>query len=374
MCGFCRTVHTAEPLPARLKRKKSARMKLYTVDEKGRFVQFKEENFHDDNREIDLEDLLEKNPDYFFSENKILIIGRQVITNLNTSIDLLGVDNHGNTIVIELKRNKTPRETLAQLLEYASYIDNIDYEQLNEIFQQYSGDEANLEDYHSEYFYDNEDVQNISWNKSMKLLIVAQEITPDIRQTSLFLRKKGLEVSCAEFKYFTDSSGNRIISSDFIVGEENYIKQQPKSAPSQKTDIDTFLKSIDKYGKPVFTKIFELVDNNDIILRWGAKGFSFNVSVDGELIGVFFGYPPNCPYKQSIITGFKQIEKKVKDSDDILDFYKNEIAKLNIFNKKVGYLGTNELKWMIDNQVNSNTIDKFIDIITEISNRIKKKY
>ena len=112
-------------------------MKIFTVDENGKFVQFKEENFQEENKELDLEDLLEKNPDYFFSENRVLIVGRQVLTNLNTSIDLLGVDSRGNSIVMELKRNKTPRETLAQLLEYASYIENIDYEQLNEIFQQY---------------------------------------------------------------------------------------------------------------------------------------------------------------------------------------------------------------------------------------------
>lgn len=349
-------------------------MKLYTIDEKGRFVQFKEKNFHDENREIDLEDLLEKNPDYFFSESKILIIGRQVITNLNTSIDLLGVDNNGNTIVIELKRNKTPRETLAQLLEYASYIDNLDYNQLNEIFQQYSGDEANLEDYHSEYFYDNADVKNISWNKSMKLLIVAQEITPDIRQTSLFLRKKGLEVYCAEFKYFTDRSGNRMLSSDFIVGEENYIKQQTKSAPSQKTDKNTFLNSIDKNGELVFNRLFELAKKENFLLRWGTKGFSFNVTIDNEFIGLFFGYPPNCPYKQSIITGFKQIEKKISDSNEIIDYYKTEINKLNIFNKKVGYLGTNELKWTIDNKTDNQTLEKFIDVILEISKKIKEKY
>lgn len=349
-------------------------MKLYTIDEKGRFVQFKEKNFHDENREIDLEDLLEKNPDYFFSESKILIIGRQVITNLNTSIDLLGVDNNGNTIVIELKRNKTPRETLAQLLEYASYIDNLDYNQLNEIFQQYSGDEANLEDYHSEYFYDNADVKNISWNKSMKLLIVAQEITPDIRQTSLFLRKKGLEVYCAEFKYFTDRSGNRMLSSDFIVGEENYIKQQTKSAPSQKTDKNTFLNSIDKNGELVFNRLFELAEKENFLLRWGTKGFSFNVTIDNEFIGLFFGYPPNCPYKQSIITGFKQIEKKISDSNEIIDYYKTEINKLNIFNKKVGYLGTNELKWTIDNKTDNQTLEKFIDVILEISKKIKEKY
>lgn len=165
-----------------------------------------------------------------------------------------------------------------------------------------------------------------------------------------------------------------MLSSDFIVGEENYIKQQTKSAPSQITDKDTFLNSIDKNGELIFNRLFDLAEKENFLLRWGAKGFSFNVTIDNEFIGLFFGYPPNCPYKQSIITGFKQIEKKINASNEIIDYYKTEIDKLNIFNKKVGYLGTNELKWIIDNKTDNQALDKFIDLILEISKRIKEKY
>jgi len=77
--------------------------------------------------------LLEKNPEYFFEGSNVLIIGRQVTTNLNTFIDLLGIDKSGNTVIIELKRAKTPRETIAQLLEYASFVETLDYAQLNTI-------------------------------------------------------------------------------------------------------------------------------------------------------------------------------------------------------------------------------------------------
>ena len=90
---------------------------------------YKEIRFKDENRESDLESLLENNPEYFFENSKILVIGRQITTNLNSFIDLLGIDNSGNTIVVELKRNKTPRDTIAQLLEYASFIENLDYSQ-----------------------------------------------------------------------------------------------------------------------------------------------------------------------------------------------------------------------------------------------------
>ena len=45
-------------------------MKLFTIDNNGKFIQFKENNFQDENKEIDLEILLENNPEYFFENEK----------------------------------------------------------------------------------------------------------------------------------------------------------------------------------------------------------------------------------------------------------------------------------------------------------------
>lgn len=53
-------------------------MKLFTIDKDGKFVQFKEQEFKEENKEVDLEILLENNPEYFFDNSKILIIGRQI--------------------------------------------------------------------------------------------------------------------------------------------------------------------------------------------------------------------------------------------------------------------------------------------------------
>ncbi|MCD6418841.1 DUF91 domain-containing protein, partial [bacterium] len=93
------------------------KMKLFTINKSGKLISYKEYDFKKIKQETDLEVLLENNPEYFFEGSNVLIIGRQVTTNLNTFIDLLGIDKSGNTVVIELKRGKTPRETIAQLLE-----------------------------------------------------------------------------------------------------------------------------------------------------------------------------------------------------------------------------------------------------------------
>jgi len=320
-------------------------MKLFTIDKNGKFVQYKELDFKIYNKEIDLEVLLENNPEYFFETSKILIIGRQVTTNLNTFIDLLGVDNQGNTVVIELKRDKTPRDTIAQLIEYSSFVDNLDYEQLNEIFQNYTNEESNLDEYHKVYFGTSDLADSISWNKSSKLVIVAQEITPEIKQTALYLRRKGLDIYCLEFKYFINDENNRMISSDFVIGDENFIRQKVNSnAQLPKTNKEIFFSNLDNNGKKVFTKLFEFIENKKLLLRWGSKGFSVNVTNKSDFIGILMGWPINSPWGQSIATGFGQIEKKLDNGQPIVHFYKTEIEKLKLFDQSVNFFSNPELK------------------------------
>jgi RecB family endonuclease NucS len=52
----------------------------------------------------------------------VLLVGRQVTTASYGRIDLLAIDDEANLVVLELKRNKTPREIVAQALDYASWV------------------------------------------------------------------------------------------------------------------------------------------------------------------------------------------------------------------------------------------------------------
>ena len=341
-------------------------MKLFTIDKNGKFVQFKEQEFKEENKEIDLQILLEKNPEYFFDNKKILIVGRQVTTNLNTFIDLLGVDQFGNTVVIELKRGKTPRETLAQLIEYASFIDNLDYDQLNEIYQNYSGEDANLEDYHQEY-YKSDVEEKLSWNKSSKLVIVASKVTPEIKQTSMYLRKKGLDVYCVEFKYFVNNADNKMISSDFVVGDEEFIRTKINtSAQLPKTDKDKFIAELDKNGKLVFESLFRFAEKEKLIFRWGSKGFSLNKTFENGFVGLCFGYPPSSVFKQSIYTGFEEIRKKIKNADSVIEFYKAELEKCGKFEQ-----AKSNLKWILNKAIKTEDIDKYLDILRQVIEKVE---
>lgn len=85
-----------------------------------------------------LEKTLMKDPS-IISED-VLIIGRQVATGHGKYIDLLGLDAEGNTVIFELKRDRTPREITAQIIDYASWVQTLTFADIVEIYEEKNED------------------------------------------------------------------------------------------------------------------------------------------------------------------------------------------------------------------------------------------
>jgi len=88
---------------------------------------------------LDLESRLEEilHRDITIASPNWMIIGRQVYTESRGKIDLLAIDRQGNLIVIELKRDKTPREILAQVLDYGSWVAGLKSDEIAKIYSEY---------------------------------------------------------------------------------------------------------------------------------------------------------------------------------------------------------------------------------------------
>jgi hypothetical protein len=67
----------------------------------------------------------------------LLIIGRQVQTRYGGWIDLLAIDQQGDLVILELKRHQTPREVVAQVLDYASWVAELTPQEVADIAQAY---------------------------------------------------------------------------------------------------------------------------------------------------------------------------------------------------------------------------------------------
>ena len=116
-------------------------------------------------------------------------------------IDLLGLDRQGNVVVVELKRDRTPRDAISQALEYATFAADLDAQRLEAMLRSYRKNESlNLTEFHRKYFnFDHDDI--VSFNEDQRIVIVGQQITPGIKQTVEFLNTKGLRVTCVEFTF-----------------------------------------------------------------------------------------------------------------------------------------------------------------------------
>src|SRR5262245_7673591 len=69
----------------------------------------------------------------------LTIIGRQIQTPFRGKLDLLGIDAEGNTVVLELKRGRTPRDVVAQVLDYGSWVKDLGYSELDDMTRHYRG-------------------------------------------------------------------------------------------------------------------------------------------------------------------------------------------------------------------------------------------
>ena len=93
--------------------------------------------------DLELENHLESwmaNSPRALTQRPILWIGRQTSARDEEGTiypDLLGIDTEGNVIVVELKRNETSREVIAQLLEYATWANKLTDRQIQQIAEDY---------------------------------------------------------------------------------------------------------------------------------------------------------------------------------------------------------------------------------------------
>ena len=164
-------------------------MRVFGIEPEGKCKEYVQTPFQVQHEAAMLENWLESTPDGIVEDGTLLIIGRQVSTNLGRVIDLLALDRRGDVVVIELTRDRTPRDPLAQALEYVSFVEPLDTEPREAILRLYLHDDSlSLAAYHREPFELASD-EAVACNKDQRIVIVGQQVTNEIGQTVPFLRE-----------------------------------------------------------------------------------------------------------------------------------------------------------------------------------------
>jgi hypothetical protein len=341
--------------------------RLFKVQPSGEFSEFKEHAFEDEHTEETLESWLEHNAEAIVEDGALLIIGRQIITNLGGSIDLLALDRDGNTAIVELKRGKTPRETVAQALEYASWVMGLEYSELEQILRDYLNDEKlSLFEYHKAYFKPS-DSEGVSFNKDQRIVIVGYEISQPIRETAIFLRRKGLRTTCIEFKHFKADPKERLLSVEIVVGKEPVRKGRIKTESRPPTTKEAFLADLDENAFPVFQAIFDLAEKNGLPLRWGAVGFSLGTVIEDMSVPFLMGYPKSAAYSQHVYTYYQTLVRKVKNGEQLFETFKAELMQTGLFQK-----AGNEVKYVIERKPSAEQMKNLTRLVLKFAEEMQE--
>lgn len=148
--------------------------------------------------EARLEELIEADPAIL--GEALLFIGRQVPTAHGKFIDLLAVDAEGMLHVLELKRDRTPRDVVAQTLDYGSWVETLSHDEVLSIFEEYRPGVA-LEEAFSERFGGPPPEE---LNTGHTLTVVASEVDPATARIVEYLARFDVPLNVLFFRYYID--------------------------------------------------------------------------------------------------------------------------------------------------------------------------
>ncbi len=161
--------------------------------------------------ERDLEDVIVGHPEIL--DPNWMLIGRQVQTDFKGIIDLLALQPDGTPVVIELKRDRTSREVLAQTLDYASWLEELEPLRLQKIYERFSPGSNLAVDFEARFRIP---LSEEALENDHLMVIVAAELDTSTERIVSFLAKRNININVLFFQVF-QGSGELLLSRSWFV-------------------------------------------------------------------------------------------------------------------------------------------------------------
>ena len=147
----------------------------------------------------------------------IRLIGRQVTTR-SGPLDLLGINRTGDLVIIELKRDRLPRQALAQAIDYAADLASWSIDKISEVCVKYTG--GSLEDIFTESFPD-VDLENTKINDRQRIVLVGFGIETALERMVDWLSENyGVSINAVILKYTKTAAGSETLTRTIVISEE----------------------------------------------------------------------------------------------------------------------------------------------------------
>ncbi len=158
-----------------------------------------------------LENMIVARPKILSSE--WMLVGRQVDTGYGGRIDLLAIAPDGSLVLVELKRDRTPREVVAQALDYAAWVEGLDPDDVVAIYGRFRPG-ASLSTDFLEWFGQPLDEEAI--NQTHQVVIVAATLDASSERIVNYLNDRGLAINVLFFQVF-DLGEDQLLSRAWLI-------------------------------------------------------------------------------------------------------------------------------------------------------------
>lgn len=172
-----------------------------------------------------LEDMIVSAPRLLSEE--WMLIGRQESTGQGGRIDLLAIAPDASLVLIELKRDRTPRDVVAQALDYASWVETLAAEDIAAIYKRFRMDADLAADFKA---YFGLALDEDALNQSHQIIVVASGLDASTERIVAYLSERDIAINVLCFQVFQHGEQQLISRSWLIDPAETQVNASSGSA------------------------------------------------------------------------------------------------------------------------------------------------
>lgn len=133
-----------------------------------------------------------------------MLIGRQEVTTGGGRIDLLAVAPDASLVLIEIKRDRTPRDVVAQALDYGCWVEKLGHDDIAAIYARFAPGRSFSDDFRVRF---HRDLDEADLNQAHQLVIVAGALDPASERIVAYLNERGISINVLCFQVFESDEG-----------------------------------------------------------------------------------------------------------------------------------------------------------------------
>ncbi len=177
----------------------------------GQLREIQDDDLAASHHERDLEDWITKDPSILGT--KLLVIGRQYETETGGRLDLLCIDETAALVIIEFKRDLSTRDAVAQILDYASWLDSVEPQEVYDCAEDYL--KKPLAVAFQEYF--GNPLQSITPQNHGMLLVAPKLDSAAERIINYLAERYKININAVFFRYAKTVQGDEILVRTVLV-------------------------------------------------------------------------------------------------------------------------------------------------------------